>query len=82
MMINAIAAPLINTAFVGTPFFEILASTPGITRCLAIENTALEPPRIEAIVADAVANSAEIEMNFSRKVLLVATASASSRGAS
>ena len=26
MMINAITTPLINTALVGTPFFEILAS--------------------------------------------------------
>jgi len=62
----------------GIFFRLILASITGSTRCLAIENTALEPPRIEVIVADAVVNRAEIETNFRRKILLVATASASS----
>jgi len=40
-----------------------------------------DPPRIAAIVADAVANSAEIEMNFRMKILPVAAFSASSSGA-
>jgi hypothetical protein len=80
-MINAIAAPLISTVKVGTPFFETAAREPGITRCLAIEKRTLDPPRIAAMVADAVANSAEMEMNFKMKILPVAAFSASSSGA-
>lgn len=80
-MINAIATPLTSTAEVGTPFFEIAAKGLGITNCFAIEKRTLDPPRIAAIVADAVANSAEMEMNFRMKILPVATFSASSSGA-
>ncbi len=82
IMINAIAAPLTNTEWVGIPFFEILANTPGITRCLAIEKIALDPPRIDAMVADVVANSAEMDTNFNSTMLLVATPRTTSRGAS
>ena len=76
MTISAITTPLNNTEDVGTPFFDIFASIPGITRCLAIAKIALDPPRMDAITTDAVANSAEIEMNFRMKILFVASLNA------
>ncbi|MDL5504133.1 MAG: hypothetical protein QSU88_13060, partial [Candidatus Methanoperedens sp.] len=79
--INAITTPVIITVKKGTPFFETFESERGITCCLAIAKRALEPPSMEAITTDAVANSAEIEMNFSRKKLFVATFIDTSSGA-
>ena len=69
---------IVNT---GTPRREMVDSTSGRTPRRAIANRARDPPMMEAMITEVVANSADTATNSRMKILSVTAFSANSSGA-
>ena len=74
-------SPHIRIVNMGTSWREIVDNTSGRTPCRAMAKSARDPPIIEAMITDVVANSADISTNCRMNILSVTVFNANSSGA-